>query len=135
MQEFGGVLFQMHPHHSDRLGDTFHRYFQGTVLGQGQVKLGHLVALHQVRIGIIFAVELGVVRNTATQGQTGHDGIFHCLAVDDRQGAGQTQADRADSTVGRGVLVVRRAGAKHLAPGLQLNVNFQANNSFVLHTG
>ena len=45
----------------------------------GHVVLRYLVALHEVGIGVVLAVELGVIRDRAVERQGGHDGEFDGL--------------------------------------------------------
>ena len=124
----------MHPHYADGFDIPLQFYRQRAGLGQRQVVLGYLIPFHHIRVGIVFAVKLGIGRDAAAQGQAGHNGVFHRLAVDNRQRAGQTQAHRADPAVGRSVLIIRRARAEHLAPGLQLDMDFQSDDGFVVHS-
>ena len=67
------------------------------------------------------------------QGQAGHHGVLDGAAVDDGERAGQAEADRASAGVGFGVLVVGGTGAEHLAAGVELDVDFEADDGFVLH--
>ena len=108
---------------------------QVAVEGQGKVILGYLVALHQVGVWVVLAVKLGEFGDAAVQGQAGHHGVFHGAAVDDGQRAGQAEADRAGAGVGLGILVVGGTGAEHLAAGVELDVDLEANDGFVLHRG
>jgi hypothetical protein len=85
------------------------------VEADGHFILGNLVAFHEVGIGIVLAVELGVFGDRAVQSQSGHHGIFYSLLVDNGQDAGHTQADRAYVRIGRRAGVVRGAAAVHLA--------------------
>ena len=102
-----------------------------TVDAQRQVVLGYLVPLHEVGIGVVLAVELGVFGDFAVQRQAGADGVVHGFAVDDRQHAGHAEADGADVGVGPGVGVVGGAAAEHLAAGAELDVGFQADDGAV----
>ena len=65
------------------------------VLAEGQVVLRDLVALHQVGVGVVLAVELGERRDGAIEGEARQKGLIDGLGVDHGQGAGHTQADRA----------------------------------------
>ena len=103
------------------------------VQGQREIILGDLISLHQVWIGIVLAVELGVFGDVAIQSQTGHDGVFYGLAVYHRQGARQPQTHGAYALICGGVLVIGATRAKHLAFGLELNMYLQTDDCFVFH--
>jgi hypothetical protein len=73
-----------------------------------------LIALHEVGIVVVFAVELGEGGDCAVEGQAGEEGLAHGFGVDDGEGAGHTEADGADVGVGRGVGDIGTAAAVHL---------------------
>ena len=47
------------------------------------IVLRDLITLHQIGIGIVLAVELGVLWNGAVEGQSRHDGVGDGFLVDD----------------------------------------------------
>lgn len=66
----------------------------------------------------------------AVQSQGGAHSHFDDPLVEDREGAGEAQADRAGISVG-GVTEAGGAGAEDLGIGEQLDVNFQADNRLI----
>ena len=68
--------------------------------------------------------------NSAIQRQRGFDGELHGALVQDRQGAGQAETNRAGVGIGR-IAELRRAGAEDLGFGKELDVDFQADDDFV----
>ena len=133
MEELGRVLFQMHSLDADAPGLPADLDLQPAVVAQRQVVLGDLVAFGEVGVGIVLAIPLGEFGDLAVEGQGGHDGVFDRLAVDDRQHPWHAQADGADVGVGRRGGVVGAAAAEHLGVGQQLNMDFNADDGFVLH--
>ena len=108
-----------------------HRHAQATVRAQRQRVLADLVALRQVRVEVVLALEahrLGL--DVAVERDPGADHELHGAAVDDRQGAGHPQADGADARI----RLVRfragrcRAAAEHLRLGAQLGVHLDADD-------
>ena len=83
------------------------------VLALGKLKLANLVALGQIGIGVVLACENGDLWDGAVQRQAGLDRRFYCRPVDDRQGTGQTQADRTNPRIGRRAGVICRTAAEH----------------------
>ena len=123
-----GVLFQVDARDANAGRCAVDLNVKVAVDAERQVVLGNLVPLHQVGVGVVLAVELGVLGNLAIERQAGADGVVHGLAIDDRQDAWHAQADGADVGVGPSVGVVGGAAAKHLALGAELDVSFQAND-------
>ena len=76
------------------------------VLGERLVELGDLVALGQVGIEVVFAGEDGALADLAVEGEGGQGGELDGALVEDGQGSGQAEADRADV----GVRGRRRSG-------------------------
>jgi hypothetical protein len=116
----------------DALADAVHLDLQPAVAGERQVVLRYLVALHQVGVGVVLAVELGVLRDLAVEGQRGHDGVLDGLLVDGGQDTGHAQADGTDVGVGGGGGVVGAAATEHLAAGGELRVHLHADDGLVL---
>lgn len=82
-----------------------------------------MIALHQIGVMIILAVELGVLGDFAVERERGADGVFDGGFVDDRQAARHSEADRADVGIRGCTCIIGGAGAKHFAPREQLRVN------------
>ena len=102
-------------------------------VGDGVFELRDLVALHQVGVGVVLAVELGELADVAVEGEAGADDVLDGLLVDDGEGAGHGEADRADAGVGVILLVVSGARAEHLALGEQLGVHLKADDGLPFH--
>ena len=101
---------------------------------EGQIVLADLVVLRHVGVEIVFAVELADRSDLAAQHEACERGELESLFVHDRQGTGHAEADRADIGIRLGA-VFDRAGAKHLAAGFELNVNFEADGGDVICHG
>ncbi len=126
VDELGGVLLQVH---------TVDAHLaQAAVAGQRNVVLGDLVALGQVGIEVVLAVEDRTRRQLAAQGHADHEPEVHGLGVRRGQRAGVPQADRAGERVG--VLAERQlAATEHLGPGAQLHVDLQPDDGLVCALG
>ena len=133
VQQFGHILFQVHPLDVDAAAAAVGLQLDPALYGDGLVILRYLVALHQVRVGIVLAVELGEPRDSAIQGQRGHDGAFDSLAVDRRENTRHAHAYGADVGVGWGVRIGRGTAAEHLALGQELGVDLQPDDGFIGH--
>ena len=97
-----------------------------------QVVLADLIVLGQVGIVVVLAVPLGKRRDLGMQRHGRLQGQVERLAVHHRQRAGQAERDRVGLRVGRQA-EVGAAPREHLALGLKLNVDFQADDDFVVH--
>jgi hypothetical protein len=82
---------------------------QVPVMAYRNVKLRNLIALHEIRIRVILAVEFGLLGNAAVERKAGHDDFFDGLSVDYRQCARKSKANRANVAVRLCRLVVGRA--------------------------
>jgi hypothetical protein len=100
---------------------------QPPAAAQGLVVLADLVALREVGIEVVLAVEDRARRQLGVQRQPDHQSEVHRLGVGHRQGARQPQADGARPGVGR--LAERQlAPAEHLRPRAELHVDLQADD-------
>src|SRR3989344_4437631 len=125
MDQCAGVLFQRDG------GDT---YAQKLPAGHERlVVLRDLVALRQVGVEIVLAVEFADRRDFAAQGQADLQDVLHGLLVDGRQGTRVAEAHRADVHVRTFFLWVIQAVAKHPGLGLQLRMDLQADGRDVFH--
>ncbi len=97
-----------------------------------RVVLGDLVALGQVGIEVVLAVEDRVRRDLAAEREAELHGPVHGLAVEHGQRAGMREADRAGARVRLGAPLVR-AAAEHLRARLQLHVDLEADDGFPGH--
>ena len=100
------------------------------MLSERLVVLRNLVSLGQIGIEIILAGKDRSFVDPAIQSHGGEHREFDSLAIQDGQGAGKSQADRADIGVGR-IAEMRGAGAKDLGRGQELDVNFEPDDRLV----
>ncbi len=126
-----GVLFHVQAGDADALGAVRCRDLDPAMLGEGLVELGDLVALGQVGIEVIFAGEDAALADLAVEGEGGQGGELDGALVEDGQGSGQAEADRADVGV-RARAEVVGAAAEGLGRGEELDVDFESDDGFVL---
>ena len=93
---------------------------------QRLVVLRYLVALRQIRIVVILAVELGKLPHLAAAGEHCAKGLLNRLPVGIGQSAGPAETDRADIGIGLRPEPVL-AAAEHLRPGVQLDMDLESN--------
>ena len=94
---------------------------------QRLVVLRYLVALRQVRVPVLLAVEDGSLGDPAAEGEPELDRPFDREPVRHGQRAGVREADRAGAGV-LGVAEARSAAAEHLRPRLQVDVDLEPND-------
>ena len=123
VDELGGVLLEMHAVDADLP--------ERPAAAQRLVVLGDLVALGQVGIEVVLAVEDRARRELGAEREPDHQPEVHGARVGDRQAAGQPQADRAGARVGR-LAEGQLAAAEHLRRGRELDVDLQADDRLVL---
>lgn len=99
------------------------------LLGNGDVKLGNLVPLGEVRVEILLAIKLGRHRDLAVEGEPQLDGALDHLLVQNRQRPRVAHAGGADGAVGLGTVAVR-AGAERLRDGGELDVGLDPDDGF-----
>src|SRR5690606_37868328 len=132
VEEPSGVLLEVDALEVDGLRAAVDLDLEFAAEAEGLVELGDLVALHQVRIGVVLAVELRVARNLAAEREASHQRVGHGLLVDDGEHARHAEADRTDVGVGGGIEVLAVAAAEHLRFRLELDVHFHADDGFVV---
>ncbi len=93
-----------------------------------KVVLADLVALREVRIHVVLAVELGVVRDLALERERGLEARLDRGFVDGRQGAGHAEADLTHVGVGRVAQLTDRAAAEHLRPRARLDMDLHTDH-------
>ena len=135
VHELGRILFQVDPGDADLLPFPVDLQLEPPAGRDRDVVLGNLVALDEVRVGVVLTVELGMLVDRAAEGQARQDRRLHRGLVDHRQHPGHAHAHRADARVGPGRLIVGGAGAEHLAASEHLRVDFEADNGLVLGGG
>ena len=132
MNEFSCVLLHVDARQTNALLPLFRIDIHPAMFGDRQVVLRGLEVLWQIRIVVILAVELAVSVDRAVRRQPRLDGEMDDLTVDDRENAGQTEADGTDMCVLRGS-EPRSTAAEDLGLCLELAVNLKADDGFVFH--
>ena len=130
VQALAGVLLQMQPLDAD--GDRLAALEIDGDLALADDRLlvlADLVALRQVGIEIVLAVEHRLQIDLGLQPQPGAHGLAHALLVDHRQHAGHGGVDQRDVAVGRAAEFGRGAG-KQLRLGGDLGMDFHADDDF-----
>src|SRR5581483_4231572 len=126
-----GVLLQMRAVDAHALGAVAARDLEPAVHVEREVVLRDLVALRQVGVHVILAVELRVLGHLAVEREARGDRELDRAPVRDRERARQTQADRAHERVRRRPEPLRAAGAEHLRRGPELDVRLDADDELV----
>ncbi len=135
LQMTTGVFLQVDARDADAAVLAVDMDHQVAIGAQRHIILRDLIALGQVGIEVVLAVELRVFGDVAVERERRHDGVVNRLLVDDRQRPRKPHTDGAVVGVRRRVGIVRRAAAEHLARGEQLRVDLQADSDLVLHSG
>ena len=93
----------------------------------------NLVGFGQVRIEVVLAVKFGVRIYLAVQREAGQNGPLNGLLVGDRQSTRMPETNGADGRVWLFVqlFVQIRTAAEHFAFGIELDVDFQADDDVV----
>ncbi len=104
---------------------------QMTAAAQRDVVLGDLVALGEVGIEVVLAVEDRPRGDLAVERQTHHQPVVDRLRVDGRQRARKPEADRARARVGL-LAEAQLAAAEHLRVRVELDVDLQADDGLEL---
>ena len=113
VEQAGGVFFEVDAGDADALpAEVVGFDVEPAPFGEGHVVLGDLVALHEVGVGVVLAVEFGEAGDGHVEGEGGADGPFDGGAVDHGEGAGQAEAEGADVGVGLGVRRRRRGSGR-----------------------
>ena len=106
--------------------------FHRTAEADRLVVLGNLVVLRRVRIEIVFPVPFADRRDLAAQQQARLDDGVECRLVHHRQGAGKAEHDRIGQRVGL-VSIARADAGEDLGAGLDLDVDLEPDDGFVVH--
>ena len=124
-----GVLLEVRADDADLAVAVRPGHDEAPARGERDVVLGDLVALRQVGIPVVLAVEERPLGDLAAEREAEPHRPLDRLAVRHRQHAGVREADRA----GARVLVLAPdvlAAAEHLRPRLQLDVDLEADDRF-----
>ena len=127
---FRCVFFQVKPRDANPFLGAANFDFQPATGSEGQFVLRDLVALGQIGVEIVFSGEARMFVDRAIQGERGTHGHFDGALVHDGESSRQAEAHRADVGVRR-IAEPRRAAAKDLRSGEQLDVDFQADDRLV----
>ena len=92
-----------------------------------QFVLADLIALRQIGIEVVFAREYAFARDLRIDGQTEADRLAEHGSIRYRQRARQRDIDRAGLRIRFGA-VMRRGAREQLARGIELGVDFQADD-------
>ena len=138
VDRFARVLFHMDaldPHEPRGAVANLDQHF--AFAHDGFIKLADLIALRQVGVEVVLAVEGGLQVDLGLEAQPGAHGLFDAIFVDHRQHAGHRGIDEGHVAVGlraefgRGAgeeLRVRRDLRVHLHPDDQFPVMFGTGN-------
>ena len=111
VQRLAGVLLEMQPLDADRDGLAALEIDDHLALADDRLLvLADLVALRQVGIEIVLAVEHRLPVDLRLQPEPGADRLPHAFLVDHRQHAGHGGVDQRDMAVGRAAELGRGAG-------------------------
>ena len=128
-----GVLFQVDAPDADLFGRPILQVdLQEAVGAERELILADLVALGQVRVGVVLTGKDRCLGDRAVERQPCLDRRLHRRPVDHRQGARHPQANRAHPCIGRRSLVVRRAAAEHLRLCQRLGMHLHAHHQLKL---
>src|SRR4051794_1026873 len=106
MQETSGVLFQMHACDANSSSGTIRPEFDPALRRNWQIVLRNLIALRQIGIDVVLAIEFIERWDRAVERQSSHDRLADSCAVDDWQHPRKPQANRAGMGIGGGAGVV-----------------------------
>ena len=128
MDELARVLFEVNaPDAHAALPDV-----DESVAAHRQVVLADLVTLRQVWIHVVLAVELGVARDLAAEGQRGLEARLDRRLVDDRQHTGHAEADLTDVGVRRITQLADGTTAEHLRTRGRLDMHLHTDHHLPL---
>ena len=133
VQRLAGVLFQVGVVDADPLAHVVIQHdLDFPLADDGLGHLAGLIALGQVGVEVVLALEQRGVGNVRVDGEPELDRHRHRAFVEHRQHPGQPQVDGAGLGVGLGTEGGGGAG-KDLGLGRQLHVHFQPDDGFPLH--
>ncbi len=116
----------------DFLAAVFHDNSQLTFAHGGEVQLAHLIALGQVGIEVVLAIEYRALADLGIDSQAKAHGLGQSQFIQYRQGARQGQVKDIGLGVGLGTKFGGAAG-EQFGLRVQLHVDFEANDSFPFH--
>jgi hypothetical protein len=126
------VLLDVDAADADVLDAAFGDDLERAVDRQRPIELADLVALGEIGVEVVLAIELGQRRDLAAHRGGERERHEHRVAVRDGQRAGHAEADRAAQGVRR-CAVPHRTAAEHLALGAELEVDLHADERLGVH--
>ena len=135
VRQLAGVLFEVDPGQS-ALATAAAVLAEGDLqmasLGEGEVVLADLVVLGKVWVVVVLAIPLGEFGDLRVQRHGRLERQLEGLAIHGRERPGQAQRDGVGLRIG-GQAELGTAPGEHLALGLELHVDLQADDDFVVH--
>lgn len=132
MQRLAGVLFEVQADDADLLGGAVGEVEDDAAAADDRVLvLADLIALRQIRVKIVLALENRNLVDLGFKREAGFDRLFDAEAVQDRQHAGHTGIYGRYLGVGLGTEGGRRA-AEELGLRDHLGVDLEAAHQFPL---
>src|SRR5262249_44825813 len=132
MERLAGVLLHVHAQDAAAARLPVHLEVELAMLAQRLVVLRDLVALRQVGIEIVLAIEFRLLANATAEPESGLDGEIERVLVQYRQYAGLRGADRADSRIGNAA-ESDFTSAEQLGIRCELHVHLETDDRFKLH--
>lgn len=124
------VLFHVDTFDPHQAGDAgLHVHEDFAFAHQRLVKLGDLVALRQVGVEVVLAVEGGFQVDLRFEAKAGAHGLFDAEFVDDGQHAGHGGVDEGDVGIGLGA-ELRRGAREELGVRGHLRVDLHPDDKF-----
>jgi hypothetical protein len=135
MHQLAGILLEMQALDADGGGLAVGQLDRDLALADDRrLVLADLVALRQVRIEVVLAVEGRAPVDLRFQAEPGTDRLLHAFLVDDRQHARHGRIDQRDMAVRRSAELRGRAG-EQLGVRIDLGVDFQTDDHFPVAGG
>ena len=132
MERLGGVLLEVRAGDPDLGAAVGSRQPQPAVQAEGLVVLGDLVPLGIVRVEVVLAVKDRALGDLAVEREPEQQRHLDRPLVRDRQRPRKRQADGAGARV-RIIECADGAAAEHLRPGLQVDMDLEADHCFPTH--
>ncbi len=128
VDRLAGVLFEVDVVDADAAGDAGGEIDEHLAGADDRVvELADLVALRQVRVEVVLAVEAREPVDRRLEAEAGADGLLDAVAVDDREHPRHRRVDEGDVGVGLGAEGGRGAG-EELGAGGDLGMDLHADH-------
>ena len=133
VDRLAGIFLQMRAGDADRKKrPVFQRHLENTFADDGRKKLTDLIALGQVRVEVIFAIEDGAFSDAGTDAQTKLDRVADSFLVQHGQHAGHAQIHRICLLIRRGAKCCRRA-RENFRLCSELQMHLETHHGFPTH--